>query len=180
MSIVFGSLSDRLLSKGHLKVSTAAKMFECIGLGIPAISLGLMGFFTQVTNSSDSFTNLEFRIFFTYLINSFTGSPGCNRQYHSQTIHSTENFTSMNLFKILWVITRALLFFPRLWRLLKAKKHYISVHTLALKLSIWFLPQCSSSSAYQRLTKNEISHNFQLPFSLHISNSITKPAGLDF
>ena len=71
MSIVFGSLSDRLLSKGHLRVSTAAKMFECIGLGIPAISVGLMGFFTQVTNSSDSFTNLEFWIFLTNIYNDF-------------------------------------------------------------------------------------------------------------
>ena len=71
MSIVFGSLSDRLLSRGHLKVSTAAKMFECIGLGIPAISVGLMGFFTQVTNSSDSFTNLEFPIFLTNINNDF-------------------------------------------------------------------------------------------------------------
>ena len=71
MSIVFGSLSDRLLSRGHLKVSTAAKMFECIGSGIPAISVGLMGFFTQVTNSSDSFTNLEFPIFLTNINNDF-------------------------------------------------------------------------------------------------------------
>ena len=69
MSIMFGSLSDRLLSRGHLKVSTAAKMFECIGLGIPAISVGLMGFFTQVTNSSHSFTNLEFRFFLTNIYN---------------------------------------------------------------------------------------------------------------
>ena len=71
MSIVFGSLSDWLLSKGYLKVSTAAKMFECIGLGIPVISAGLMGFFTQVKNSSDSFTNLEFQIFVTNTYNDF-------------------------------------------------------------------------------------------------------------
>ena len=30
-----------------------------------------------------------------------------NRQHHSQTIHPTKKFTSMNLFKILWVVTWA-------------------------------------------------------------------------
>ena len=35
---------------------------------------------------------------------------GWNRQHHGQTIHTTENLISMNLFKILWVVTWALLF----------------------------------------------------------------------
>ena len=51
----------------------------------------------------------------------------------------------MNLFKILWVITWALLFLTsEVMETVEGKKHYISVHTLALKLSIWFLPQCQS------------------------------------
>ena len=46
-------------------------------------------------------------IFFVDLINIFTGSPSWNRQHHSQTIYSTENLISMNLFKILCVVTWA-------------------------------------------------------------------------
>ena len=30
-----------------------------------------------------------------------------NRQHHGQTIYPTEKFTSMNLFKVLWVVTWA-------------------------------------------------------------------------
>ena len=41
-----------------------------------------------------------------------------NRQYHGKTIHSTEKFNSINLFKILCVEKWAKLF---LWRLLEAK-----------------------------------------------------------
>ena len=35
---------------------------------------------------------------------------GWNRQHHSQTIHPTEKFTSMNLYKIIGVVTWAWLF----------------------------------------------------------------------
>ena len=35
----------------------------------------------------------------------FTGSQSWNRQHHGQTIHPTEKWISMNLFKILWVVT---------------------------------------------------------------------------
>ena len=47
MSVVFGTLSDWLLSKRYLKIPIAAKLFEVIGLGIPALALGMMGFFTE-------------------------------------------------------------------------------------------------------------------------------------
>ena len=39
------------------------------------------------------------------LINIFIGSPSWNSQNHGQTIHPTEKFISMNLFKILRVVT---------------------------------------------------------------------------
>ena len=45
--------------------------------------------------------------FFADLINIFTGSPSWNRQHHGQTIHPTEKLISMNLFKILCVVTWA-------------------------------------------------------------------------
>ena len=38
------------------------------------------------------------------LINIFTGSPSWNSHDHDQTIHTNENFISMNLFKIICVV----------------------------------------------------------------------------
>ena len=57
--------------------------------------------------SYDFFTKVDWgpEVSKIHLINSFTGSPGCNRQHHGQTIYPTEKFTSMNLFKILWIVT---------------------------------------------------------------------------
>ena len=54
-------------------------------------------------------------------------SLGWNRKHHGQIIHPTNKFTSMNLFKILWVVKWAYDHFwpPKLWRPLEA-------HTLAL------------------------------------------------
>ena len=49
----------------------------------------------------------SFAWFVAYLINIFTGGPGWNRQHHRQTINPTEKLISMNLFKILWVVTWA-------------------------------------------------------------------------
>ena len=43
--------------------------------------------------------------YFVDLINIFTGSSFRNRQHHGQTIHPTEKLISMNLFKILCVVT---------------------------------------------------------------------------
>ena len=42
-----------------------------------------------------------------YLINIFTGSQSWNRQHQGQTIYPTEELISMNLFKILCVMTWA-------------------------------------------------------------------------
>ena len=42
---------------------------------------------------------------FLDLINIFKGNLGCNREHHSQTIHPTENFNSMNLLQMFCVIT---------------------------------------------------------------------------
>ena len=47
---------------------------------------------------------LFFVIWHFYLINIFSGSPCCKRQHHGKTIHPTENFISMNLFKIIFVV----------------------------------------------------------------------------
>ena len=44
------------------------------------------------------------------LINIFTGSQSWNRRHHRQTIHPTEKLNSMNLFRILCVVTWAWLF----------------------------------------------------------------------
>ena len=48
--------------------------------------------------------------FQVYTVNIFTGGPSWNKQQHDQTIHSTEKLISMNLFKILCVVTWAWLF----------------------------------------------------------------------
>ena len=55
-------------------------------------------------------SKLNLGLFYYHLINSFTGVPGWNRQHHGQTIYPTEKFTSMNLFKIFWVVIWAWLF----------------------------------------------------------------------
>ena len=69
-----------------------------------------------------------------------------------------------------------LYFWPlRLWRLLEAKK-IISRGTL-WHFNSTFGSSLSASSAYQRFTKTFLS---VMTFSLHISNSRTKPTRLDF
>ena len=45
--------------------------------------------------------------YFVDLINIFTRSSFWNRQHYGQTIHPTEKLISMNLFKILCVVTWA-------------------------------------------------------------------------
>ena len=47
MCIVFGILSDWILANKYLSIPTTAKLFECIGFGMPALALGMMGFFTD-------------------------------------------------------------------------------------------------------------------------------------
>ena len=56
----------------------------------------------------------------------------------------------------------------------RGQTHHILMHTLAL----WHFP--TAPVLLTKDTRNEISYDFQPPFSLHISNSRTKPAGLDF
>ena len=47
-----------------------------------------------------------------------------NRQHHSQTIHATEKFTSMNLFKILCIVTWAWTFLTtKVMEALRGQKH---------------------------------------------------------
>ena len=80
-----------------------------------------------------------------------------NRQHHGQTIHPTENYISMNLFKILCVVTWAWLFLTsEVLEAVRGQKHHISTHTLAFGSSL------SASSAYQRFTKK-----FYMTLSLH-------------
>ena len=60
-----------------------------------------------------------------WLIDSFTYSPGWNRQHHSQTIHPTEKLISMNLCIILWVVTWAWLFLtPMVMEAVRGQKRY--------------------------------------------------------
>ena len=47
MGVVFGALSDWLLANGYLTEPKAAKIFECIGLGAPALAAATMGYFTE-------------------------------------------------------------------------------------------------------------------------------------
>ena len=54
--------------------------------------------------SSDLKPPLKMPIWIVYL-NKRHGSWGWNRQHHGQSIHPTKKFTSMNLFKNLWVVT---------------------------------------------------------------------------
>ena len=87
-------------------------------------------------------------------------------------IHPTENLISMNFLQMSCVITWAWWFLTSDVQRLKTSylnAHFeCSVHPSAPVLLIKDLP------------RNEISYDFQPPFSLHISNSRTKPAGLDF
>ena len=55
----------------------------------------------QSANQLCSFCNF---IHLRYLINIFTGSQSWNRRYHGKTIHPTEKFISIYLFKILCVV----------------------------------------------------------------------------
>ena len=87
-----------------------------------------------------------------------------------QTINPTENLILMNLFKILCVVTWAWLFLTfKVMKPVRGKKYYILVHTMAH----------NSPNASVLFTKysprNDIIYWFQPVFSLHISNSKTKP-----
>ena len=55
------------------------------------------------------------------------------------------------------------------------QKQHISWHTLALSVHL-----SAPVLLTQDSSRYEIRSEFQPPFSLHMSNSITKPAGLDF
>ena len=99
----------------------------------------------------------------------------CHIQHHTQTIHPKENFISMNLLQMSCVITWALSFLTfEVVEAVRGQKH-VSVHTLALKLNVQFIPQCQFC-----LPKIHQETRSVMNFSLHISNSRTKAAGLDF
>ena len=59
---------------------------------------------TTLTWSLTSISSLR------YLINKRHGIVSWKRQHHGQSIHPTEKFTSMNLYKILWIVKWAWLF----------------------------------------------------------------------
>ena len=87
------------------------------------------------------------------------------RRFGCETIHPTQKLPSFNLLQPL-----------RLWRLSDAKD-ILSLCTL------WHFNFAVHPTAPVLLTKdsrNEISYDFQPPFSLHILSLRTKPAGLDF
>ena len=56
-----------------------------------------------------------------------------------------------------------------------SQKHHVSVHTLALQLNVCFISQCQFClpNIHQEMRSD-------ITLSLHISNSRTEPAGLDF
>ena len=65
-----------------------------------------------------------------------------NRQFGCETIHPTQKFISMNLLQMSCVITCALSFLTsEVVEAVRGQKH-VSVHTLALKLNVQFIPQC--------------------------------------
>ena len=85
-----------------------------------------------------------------------------------------------------WICGKCLAWYPgrddflplRLWRLIKAK-NIISRHTFGTFTQLLIHPS-GPVLLTKDLPRNEISYDFQPPFNLHISNSRTKPAGLDF
>ena len=86
---------------------------------------------------------ITFDIHTTIWIDTCTlGVDCCYIQHHSQTIHPTENFISMNLLQMSCVITWALSFLTsEVVEAVRGQKHHISAHTLALQLNVWFIPQ---------------------------------------
>ena len=60
-----------------------------------------------------------------FFINIFPGSPGWNRQHHSQTIHPAGDFISMNLFKMVWLVIWECLFLTfMVMNAVTGQKHY--------------------------------------------------------
>ena len=104
-----------------------------------------------------------------------TNVQSWDRLFGCETIHPTQKFTLMNLLQMPCVITLAWSFLTsEIVEAVRGQKHHISAHTLAL------LTQRSVHPTVPLLLtkdspRNEINYDSQLPFSLHISNSRTKP-----
>ena len=84
-----------------------------------------------------------------YLINIFTASWSWNRQQHGQTIHSKGKFISMNLFKILCIVTWAGIFLTSMFmEAVRGQKRYRERTLWHFKST--FGSSHSDSSAYQK------------------------------
>lgn len=81
MGFVLGSLSDWLLTKGHLDIGQASKLFDFCGLGIPGIAISIMGFFTK-----------DFVLCITILIVGFGFSTGTFSGHNKSVFHLSPNF----------------------------------------------------------------------------------------
>ena len=108
------------------------------------------------------------------LINKRHGSWCWLRQHHGQTIHPIENFIPMNLFKNLCVVTWPTVF----WKASILSGYSFNEFLVCCPtvpkcaVAVWCLASNSLHGGQKCSPINEI--------SLHISNSRTKPAGLDF
>ena len=93
-----------------------------------------------------------------------------NRQFGCETIHPTQKFTPMNLLQMPCVIREWSFMTSEVVEAVRGQKHILA-HTLAQRLVHPTAPVLLSKDT----PRNEISYNSQPPFSLHISNSRTKP-----
>ena len=86
--------------------------------------------------------------------------------------------TAMNLLQMHFVITWAWSFLTsEVLEAVRGQKHHLGAHFGTLTQRSVHL---TAPVLLTKDSRNEISYDFQPPFSLHISNSRTKPTGLDF
>ena len=103
-----------------------------------------------------------------------------NRWFGCETIHHTLKFTLINLLQTSCVITWKWSFLTsEVVEAFRGQKHYISMHTLAQRLTQHSVHP-TAPVLLSKDSRNEIIFDFQSPFCLHILNSRTKLAGLDF
>ena len=107
-----------------------------------------------------------------------TNVQSWNRRFVCETIHPTQTFTSMNLLQMYCVITWACIFLTSdVVEADRGQKHHISVHNLGTLTQRSVHPSVPVLFT-KDLPSNEISYDFQPSFSLHISNSRTKPTAV--
>ena len=111
-----------------------------------------------------------------------TNVQSWNIRFGRQTIHPTQKFASMNLLQMPCVITWAWSFLTsEVVEAVRGQKHHRYLDAYFGTLT----QRSVHPTAPVLLTKDSrnelwLSASIQPPFSLHISNSRTKPAGLDF